>query len=668
MRNKYHVIAVLFFVSFLAQAQNPKTITLNGVTVSARRLPKVTSTGEIYTLSEKAKEAGNPFVALSEIPVLNVDVSNQSVTMNSGESLLVLIDGRLVNTGIAPINSNDIESIEINEIVSARFLEMGVSKILNIHLKKDLSKYTYAELRSRNDIPKRNGFGGGSFEYGSSKTAVYGSLFYHYLRDDKITYDRQENFYKYMKGSSVGRSNEIDGNILLKWLPSSKDYVAFQVKNRETKKEETNDAQGRFVNNGLNGSFDADGKNKATDGGVLAGLYHEHTFDDKSTFTTFLKYNYGYYDMDDSYVENYHNKQYDEAVSSFVNLETKRNQYRISFDYESGKNMKGSLAIGNNFEYTSDEILNCLQNAKAGVSQFSNYLHATYSGRIKTLMYMGSLGMQHLYSKADGSKNTYVRPRASASLTLRMKGGHSLRSGYVLTNSLPAGRQLVTFNMSTNPLLREEGNPMLVPTSRQNISLQYTKNWNDYRLQVFTDQKYVSDMIESYIYTVDNVNVQTYRNNGTFSSRSIGVSINARWNDVSAYLSPMVMSEHYNNQSDKSSYGLNGNIRWNFSKFFVYATLSWINCSYTPIAKTIYKNPSEAHVQIAWNINKQWYASLGLPYFWGVRKEITTIDQDNYQYRQETRYKSSSLRPWLLVSWTMRKNPKKAIANKMPEL
>lgn len=117
---------------------------------------------------------------------MNVDIINQKITTNSGDELLVLIDGRLQNSGISPIDPKFIESVEISEVVSARFLKMGVNKIVNIKLKKNRPMYSFTDIRTRHDIPIREGFGGANFEVGRKKIAVTGSVFYSYLHDDKI--------------------------------------------------------------------------------------------------------------------------------------------------------------------------------------------------------------------------------------------------------------------------------------------------------------------------------------------------------------------------------------------------------------------------------------------------------------------------------------------------
>lgn len=115
-----------------------KNIQLNNVTVTADRSQIVTRTanGQKFFLSDKARRLSNTFEALQEIPLLISDPAMSKVTMLNGKSPLVLIDGNRINSGISPINPSDIESVEVINVVPARYLQEGISGIVNIKLKR----------------------------------------------------------------------------------------------------------------------------------------------------------------------------------------------------------------------------------------------------------------------------------------------------------------------------------------------------------------------------------------------------------------------------------------------------------------------------------------------------------------------------------------------------
>ncbi|MBS9768770.1 MAG: outer membrane beta-barrel protein [Flavobacteriaceae bacterium] len=498
---------------------------LSEIVVKGKALPKITATGEVFKLSQKAKELENPFRALAEIPLLRVDISNQSVLLQNGESPLILIDGRLVNSGIQPINPKDIESVEVSDVVSARYLKMGVSKIVNIRLRKERTRYAYTEFRTRHDVPIREGFGGANFEFGSSKFAVSGRVFADYLDKDCIRYESTEQYgtkQKILKGENSTNSKGLNGDLMLKWLPTPDDYLAVVVKAR-TKKNDKNGNRDGFYTADKKYELMTENNAKTIDGGMLTALYHEHTFSNKSMLTTFLKYNYGRYDVQEDYSENY------DAITntSLVDLATKRNQYTFSMDYTTGRKSWGELSFGNNFEYTQDNIKNQVVAPAilSDINLWSNYTYATYTNAWKRFYYMGSLGLEGLSVHTTDKKYAYWRPRASLSISCRLPHKQFIRGSYFLTQKLPLSRQLATFNQSINPWFKEEGNPYLVPMQIHKTNLSYNVSLKDFRVQVFGNHNRHNDIIASYIRNEGNFQIKSYHNNGTYKRTDAGLGV-----------------------------------------------------------------------------------------------------------------------------------------------
>ncbi len=646
-----------------------RAIRLEEVVVEKKARPKITATGEIFKLSRKAKSSKNPFVALSEIPLLQVDISSQSVKMRSGESPLILIDGHLVNSGIQPILPENIESVEISEVVSARYLQLGFTKIVNIRLRESIPLYSYIELRSRHDIPLREGFGGANFEFGKKTFALSGGIFTNYLTKDRVRYEtveQMEQQIKQLSGMGIAQSRETDGDLLVKWLPKSSDYFSALLKTQRTRNETERTHKGLYNVSNKSVSLNTASNENILSGGFLAALFHEHTFQNKSTLTTLFKYNYGFYDLKQDYSEMLEK----DTTKSLVDLATLRNQYVLSIDYDSDRQQYGTIAIGNNLEYTQDQIKNqgFAPSLTAYVGLWSNYTHATYSNQWKRLYYMASIGLQSLAVKAADKNHSYWRPRAAVSMTFQLPSQQTVRGSYYLTNKLPESRNLVSFNQSTNPWMREEGNPYLIPMQIHQLDLNYDYSFSDFRIQLFGSHQRYSQMIEPYIRQEGAYHIKSFQNKGTYKNTNGGVNVSYGGEDFQISATTDYSSEAFNGQNPLGSYGIRGYFRWDFGDFFIYSSLSWRNRSYTSISQTIYKNPMEAHIQIAWQATEQLYFSLGLPYFWGTRKDVTQINQPSYSIDQHSFYDSSSLRPWLLISWTLRKNAKMAIPRKLPNM
>lgn len=276
---------------------------------------------------------------------------------------------------------------------------------------------------------------------------------------------------KKLSGETESKAYGVNGDLMLKWVPRPSDYLAVSIKTRTKKNDSGGNMEGFYISD-KQYELKTENNSKTVDGGMLAALYHEHTFNNKSMLTTFLKYNYGRYDIDQYYKESY-NKT---SSTSLVDLATKRNQYTFSVDYSTGNKSWGELSFGNNLEYTLDDIKNQLAEPLifAEVDLWSSYTYATYTHQWKKFYYMNSIGLQGLSVDAADKKHIYWRPRAALSFTYRLPHKQSLRTSYYLNQKLPLSRQLITFNQSINPWFKEEGNPYLVPMQIHKMNLTYS--------------------------------------------------------------------------------------------------------------------------------------------------------------------------------------------------
>ncbi|MCM1141045.1 MAG: hypothetical protein NC453_20950 [Muribaculum sp.] len=640
---------------------------LDEVVVKGYAQSEKTATGEVFRLSKKAKDSKNPFRALSEIPLLQVDIVNEDIKLRDGSSPLILIDGKMVNTGVAPIDPRYIEKVEISEVVSAKYLQMGVNKIINIHLKRDMPKYLYTQLRTRDDIPARYGFGSAIFETGTPKFAVYGYLTGNYTHKDKTDYNLEEildSSKKLLKGQNANKHNWWEGKFLLKWMPSKADYFSFLLMGQDGKSLLKGHSDGHFTNDSVFNMSSAT-RNKTRNGGWLSALYYEHTFHDNSTITSFLRYNRG-----QSKDRNMYEESIGEDNSDYFDFQNwARDTYTVTLDYDSQEKKFGNISAGNNFDYSIDHMtnLNVSPNELADIKIINNYTYAAYANSWKRLYYMVSSGLQYVHVNAESAKHSYWRPRVSATVSTSLPYGNMIRARYYLTNNPPAVIYLFAFNNSTNPWLRKEGNPYLTPVMIHDFSLSYDKQFGNHRLQLSAHYRHNNHMIETYMRNEGDYMVQSYHNNGTYNGTILGSQFIFSFSNLMGSVGASYCWDKYAGQTAKGYVKVNGYVRWDFGNFFVYSTIAWQNKDYSPIGFTKFNNPTDAHIQIAWQINDNFYISAALPYYCGIRSETSVTRQQGYYSKVKTDFKGSSLRPWILISWTLRKNPRQAIINKMQD-
>ena len=223
---------------------------LDSVVVTTERPRTTTATGHIYYLSKKARESGNPFKALQEVPDIVSNHITQSVSAIDGKKMMIMIDGVKINSGIATIDPKRIDYVEVNDVVSARFMREGYNKILNIHLKPEKTLYQFYEYGLRNDFPHYWGSTWGKAEVGTDKFSVYVNVAPEYTHDQESGSDvliESDYYTKTIKQNSESSSKAVDYTVMLKYKASPKDYLAayFQGNNSSSHKE-TN-GNGTFV-------------------------------------------------------------------------------------------------------------------------------------------------------------------------------------------------------------------------------------------------------------------------------------------------------------------------------------------------------------------------------------------------------------------------------------
>lgn len=644
-----------------------RSIVLKEVVVKGKS--PVSATGETFTLSEKARKENDPFKALSEIPVLITDPITQSITTRDGSTPLVLIDGRMVNSGISPILPADIKSVTIEDVVSARYLDQGITKIINIHLRKNRPLYLYAEGRTRHDVPLRNGFAGSNFEIGRSRFAVYGSIFYNYLTNDKTDFENIEKhrgLEKNMSGSSVARKNSLNLDLLMKWVPSENDYFAWKVSNRLSGARKNNSMNGEYVTNSVASQMSSTTHTKDDQNGWFGSFYYERTFSDKSNLDVFAYFNHAKACKDERYSEYTDTEQ----LSSIVALDNIRNQAAFDVDYIGSAHRYGQIEAGNYLLYTHDNVWDRAleSSALSHVSQTSNYSFLSYSNNWRRFMLMTSVGLQGMFVKADSRSDNYWRPKASTAMAFRLSRSQTARISYTLSNKLPTAIQLAPVSSSVNPWQKVEGNINLRPVQTHDFALTYDINIiRSLRLQTFVRHNITTNMIEGYLRNEEEYVVQSYRNNGNYNRWNAGTGLSIRTGSVMAYLSPDMTCEHYNTGNRLFSWGMNCNLTWwAKDRLAVIANAGWKNRSYSAISTTEYANPLKADVSIAWYPTEQIQISAGVNYIGGVRKQSTTIDMPDYYQHQRVSFRSESFRPWILFAYTIRKHSKLQIDNRMP--
>lgn len=635
---------------------------------------KKTATGEIFRLSDNAKNSGDPYIALDEIPILNVNLASHSVTTRDGTTPLILVDGRQMNSGIDPIDPKYIESVEVIEVPNAKYLQLGYSKVLNIRL-APRPVYLYTELRTRHEVIPHSGFAMGRFEIGKSKFAVSGDLEGDYTvhnPTDYSFYQNMQNRVREQKGRNVARQLNWTGEVMLKWVPTKSDFFSWAVKGQQNSQRGYGSSEGSETYNLLTTQNNNDSQSLITRNnsknnlsGVITGVYYDHTFRDESLLSIFGYYNYATGDKWQASEERIGTQTdvYEAGEKST------RNQYHLEIDYSTGEKPYGNIAVGYMLEQTHNKSFNMadLMADPLSINLFDNYLHATYSGITHRLQYMISGGVQYMNVKAAGVKNSFWRPRAGAGLTWNAPRGNSFRLSYTLTNEMPYTNYLACFNTSTDPWLRIEGNPFLTPYTKHRIDFKYSRSVFN-RLMIDAGGGYYENrnMIDPWLRMENDVMISSWHNNGQWRSPRIkGGAFWAGW-PVRGGVDAYYIWENFDNDGYKGRVALEGIVTAYLGKFIIQASCSWTNKTYTAIGYSRYLNPMTAGLILVWRPNPHIQVMTGMDYWCGVRRMETINHSSGYDSRHTFRYTGDSMKPFILFSWTLRRNDDEKIDSRMP--
>ncbi len=637
------------------EAKNLAEVT---VVADRSRIVKRTANGEVFYLSADAKKMNNPFRALQEIPAIISDANTSSVKMLNGETPLILINGNMVNSGIGPISPADIESVEVVNSVSARYLQEGVTSILNIKLKKHTQPYLWLEGATRHEIPLGNGFGVGYFEVGNHKVSLYGRAAYHYKYDDDIEslVNRTNTGYEQSYNLSTRKdASKWIGELLLKYQITTRDYFAAQIYDTYNTTKEKGSAQGFYQTDisqvyGFN-SFD---KNKSNI--LTTSLYYKHTFSKNSELELRLAYNFN----KNKYSANRTDFYDTQRVDADTRYDNKRHSGSFNIDYSKEYANNGSLIAGSRSTLVMDDINNVVgENPLFKHRNYSQYVYIGYGGSCKFLRYNASVGLEGIWAKAGNASYGYFRPRGNVSTTWVINSHNSIRLSYRLTNKAPNVAYLNPYNTSTDSLLVSIGNPNLKPQMIQYASASYTLNVGKLYFTPTVDYKYISDMIETCGYSKGGVYYSTYANTGHFAQTSAGADLSYRFKWGRLYAGGGWVTYFYTGQEAKSSayasFGFNARMK----AFSFYGDVDYNSREYTALACTKYAHPSMANLQVNYNFTPDFYIGVCLQHITGEYQSKTTTIDGSYRSTIVNHYKDQKLRPWVILRYTFRKNADK---------
>lgn len=630
-----------------------KSVMLDSVVVVGSN-SRSTSKGHVFYLSKKAKESGNPFVALQEIPLLYSDPVSESVRSSDGQSMMILIDGMRVNSGISPIDPSRIKSVEIIDVVGAKYMRQGVKRIMNIKL-KETSLYTYIQQSVRADYPEKSYFASPKFEIGNSRISLYGDAFFSTGHGSKTnTYNLETPVLtKKYSGESKSKIKDYDFSLMAKWRISARDYFAAYVQGNASRETSRNMSCGELNERSITRNNTSDYHSNL----FSATSYYKHIFSDNEEIELYAVYS-------DNHANN--TSSLEESLNGMGDMNTieydnDRKLTTWTLDYSKDFDNGGSLNIGNDMQYSYDRI----ENIGIGSYLFKHhrlneYVFAGYNGMLTPkLTYDVTAGMEYVSMKSDSIHHHYFRPRLSFGMYCNITNSISTKVSYTYSNTPPSVAMLNPYNTSADTLLVSHGNPYLMPSKTH--AFGWNASYFSGGLALGTSISYgiSRDIIEPVHLAEDNgVLLTTYKNIGSF--RSLQLKCNMSWRIKGFFLLMDIAHNvnYYTTEGAKKHFTgiLLLSRRW--GKFEMRTNFSYQNYINTEFSKTKNYNP-ESNLTLSYSFTPDILLSIGCTSFIGNPRSRTTVSTGTYKSFTYTTKKTFT--PWILFRWSMRKNDKKKI-------
>ena len=658
-------------VSMLGFKKSERTFGLSGdvklplfvLEEDSTQLDEVTVTGDkrdivisnagstTYFLSEHARQSRTSYEALAEVPKLTVNPIQRTISLNNGESPLILIDGVKRPQYLEVLNPEWIESVEIVEVPSARYLgDESVTCILNIHLnRKKVTPYVNGNAYAQHSVTSKFGVIGASVEIGNAKSSLYLNLQTFYFADDV-----SDNYTESVSGDikrtdtskQVYNSNSYFAGLGGDHTFSDKSYLAFSARYVAHPSDVENNGQGyaEYLSDGRRSDLVENAQTDGTYHLASADLYYRHTFAPQHTLEIAGNYSYSAStslgkrnEVNDFFLNNH-----------LIDTDNSRNSGKLDVDYTKVFGGKYTLSAGSNTSYSSTHIDDRVDELPVFVyDRWQEYLYVGFDNNRSDFKfkYTFSLGMDMMFTKADGVKNHYIDVLPAVALTYNFSQVHALTLSYKRLRFSPSLSMLNPRNMSTDSLYIQQGNPFLRPSYQDRVRLSYRLSYKKLYLEPYVNYTYSSKLISAIGSVTDNIYTNTYKNfldahiltaglsanyNLPFGNLSVGTSFAKRFQDGMVFT---------------------GGGGWNsyLSGYFYYKQLSlslnggYLSASFDRNSKS--EGIPWSNATLSWNLPKGWQLGvIAESFICPKMKSKSWVVQDGYRSFRSSRMTDRSPR------------------------
>jgi hypothetical protein len=399
-----------------------------------------------YWLSEKDLNKYVDFLhALNEIPLLSVDMNNKLSYMGMSAVKILLNGVNSTENELSTLNPQDIAKIEVYDTPPARFAAMGLTSVVNIVTKKNITGGSVGvNLQDAFHPVYGNNSIGINYNYGNSRWSFNYDNTVRRNKEVQLSQDLVYNFqgeeYSKTKEGIVSPFDWDVNSFQSGYMNQKQDSYQFNITGgfEVQRRMEKNDQYVTYSNKlkFLSRNLEDNNYKKYT-----LDVYYNKIINDRSDFLLNLTGTC----YDNELLSNYYEVNQDSGSTyfdSYSNISGKKPSLIADMRYS--HSMKtGTLSFGvrDYLQHNSQDI-ETGGSTETDISSLSNqvYSYGEFSGQIKDkFYYRTSLGMEHSYFKKEGINSFssfYFNPRIR--LTYMIKKNLQIFTIYGLNTTTPS--------------------------------------------------------------------------------------------------------------------------------------------------------------------------------------------------------------------------------------
>lgn len=644
-----------------------KDVQLDEVVVRADRSNVINQVpgGTAFHLSSTARSRQNVYDALKEVPSLIIDSNDKTIKFSSGETPLVLINGVKAESRLNTIDPQDIESVEIIEMPSAKYLSEGITCVVNLKVKRKKVTYQVFDLSTIHAASFVHGVTDASYEFGNANFSLYGyGSFFYYNRDKAAVKEIQQTsaYLKTREGKRLYTMQSYNASIGGDWVISPKKYLSYSLTYVNSPEK---------MDYNMNGLFEKENEEEKPYHTSIVektrsyintyNLYFRQSFSEKRELEAIFRMNLNGNSLKNHTGETYRNG---ELYDNYVDYDNFRVSSSLEADY-SFDFLGHSCELGAQGYYQKNKIHQVAPSFPPFYYKewkVYPYLSVSRFDR-KHFNYAVSAGTDLLFNRSADVNNRYVRLKASATVNYKINRIHSLRIGYQLNNNPPGIAELNPYDTSTDSLVSRVGNPYLTPIQTQLLSFYYAGSYGAFYIQPAVQYNRVSDYIMPVGEIQNGIYKTSYVNEGNYQELKEGLTF--RYNHTYGNVGGTVGYKHYffPGKATEESIWFAVNFNLHYKKWLLdgyvyhepyqYEMLSRVK-SYTP----------QSMFTLTYRFTPDLAVKAGMRYFLGQMKFDTDKEDGDYHSFRSTLHKDRKFLVMLGVSFTLHNKANQPKRNK----